>query len=143
MLKRPLDRLRVMTKPSPPHFLIPTWVYVFTRFGRVGFTALRYLRRQLDWMGLYPGLISNATLVELIRMRMGAWESGSVWKRPMKWNAGLQDRNMRNPEGIKTCFDWDIAEFEQIFKGNNDSYSVTGFAKSALIATGREPTRID
>lgn len=52
----------------------------------------------------------------------------------IKWYAGPHDRNTRNPEGIKTCFDWDLAEFQYMYGRKRDSYSAMGFARSAVNA---------
>ena len=95
-------------------YLLPTWLTVFFRYGRIGFLSLLYLRRRLEEEGLYPHPISDGTILALIRSRQ------EVWYKPMRWTGGIDDDRMHSPEGVKTWLDMDICDFKNIIRLRED-----------------------
>lgn len=116
------------------HFLIPVWLHVLGRNGRLGLLSLLYMRRRLEEIGLYPGRVGDSAIVQLIEQRQAAWH------KPMRWDAGEGDVAMRNPEGVKTWLNKDIHDFRRLCAGEVDPQLAHSHAHAAMVRTGRMKT---
>lgn len=117
-------------------YLVPIWLQVFFRHGRIGLLGLLYLRRRLEEEALFPNRVGDTTILRLIHSRQNAFYESML---PMRWSAGADDWQQFSPKGFKTWLDIDIAHFKRICSGDADPQLTITHAYGAMKVTGRLP----